>query len=109
MEYLNPHRKVTTPCSYATWPLSDKVTAKLIEVDLGTGVETVRVTFDSNSFPAADGYHVQKVLDCQQRWDFDFIKKAYFIEATLSHSSLFGGSAAGIQIIKIVYDEFCGP
>jgi hypothetical protein len=38
-----------------------QVTAKLIEVDLATGSETDRFTFNSNAFPAVDSYHVQQV------------------------------------------------
>ena len=49
-----------------------QVVAKLIEVDLATGSETVRLTFNSNSFPAANGYQVQEAGDCGPLWRFDF-------------------------------------
>src|SRR5262245_55140137 len=86
--------------------VSAQVIAKLIEVDLATGVETVRLTFNSSAFRAVDGYHVQQVSECPPSFSFDFKLKAYYIEATLTHSSLFVGSAAGIQIIKID-NNFC--
>jgi hypothetical protein len=80
-----------------------QVIAKLIEVDLATGVETTRLTFNSSdsAFPPVDGYHFQQVGECPPSWGFDFKLKAYYIEATLTHSSLFVGSAAGIRMIKI--------
>ena len=77
--------------------VSAQVIAKLIEVDLATGVETVRLTFNSTAFPAVDGYHVQQVSECPPAWAFDFKGKAYYVEATLTHSSLSVGSAAGVQ------------
>ncbi|HJS84451.1 MAG TPA: hypothetical protein VJ779_03250 [Acetobacteraceae bacterium] len=81
--------------------ISGRVVAKLIEVDLATGVEAVRLTFDSNAFPAKiNAYHVQQVGQCAPL-RFDFKQKAYYIEATLTHSSIAAGSAAGIQMIKI--------
>ena len=83
-----------------------QVIAKLIEVDLATGAETDRLTFNSNAFPAVDGYHVQQVGECQPSWKFDFKTKAYYIEATLTHAPIFVGSAAGIQSVKID-NNFC--
>lgn len=80
---------------------SARVVAKLIEVDLASGAETVRLTFDSNAFAGSTGYHVNAVGDCNPRWRFDFVKKAYYVEATLTTSAIFVGSAAGISIIKI--------
>jgi len=82
---------------------SAQVAAKLIEVDLTTGVETERLLFNSNNPPAAaaKGYQVKDGLaDCGG--SFDFIRKAYYIEVTLTVSSLVVNSAAGIQMIKIV-------
>lgn len=83
----------------ATGP-SAQVVAKLIEVDLATGSETVRLTFKSSDFPATNGYHVNQFGECGGR-RFDFVNKAYYIEVTLTHSALLRGSAAGVQIIKI--------
>jgi hypothetical protein len=76
-----------------------QVVAKLIEVDMATGAETARLTF--NSTGSASGYRVQRVTDCGPLWRFNFKLKAYYIEATLKHSSIIGGSAAGIQMIKL--------
>ena len=45
-----------------------QVVAKLFEVDLSTGVETVRLTFNSNAFAAANGYQVQSFTDCGPGW-----------------------------------------
>ena len=80
-----------------------QVIANLIEVDLDTGSETVRLAFDSNSGTShpSDDYHIDQAGLCQPPWSFDFVKKAYYIEATLSHNPIAFGSAAGIQVIKV--------
>ena len=80
---------------------SAQVVAKLIEVDLATGAETVRLTFDSNKFAGANGYQVNSITDCLPSWRFDFVNKGYYVEATLTHSAFFIGSAAGISLIKV--------
>ncbi|HEX8407703.1 MAG TPA: hypothetical protein VF883_02485 [Thermoanaerobaculia bacterium] len=81
-----------------------RVVAKLIEVDLATGGEVTRLTFDSNApgVPALRGYHVHEVADCSQSGGrIDFVRKAYYIEGTLTSSSIIVGSAAGIQMIQL--------
>lgn len=78
-----------------------RVMAKLIEVDLATGGETPRLTFNSNNFGAANNYQVQSAEVCGPLWRFDFTRKAYYIEATLTGSRFVATVAAGIQIIKI--------
>ncbi len=80
---------------------SAQVVAKLIEVDLATGAEIVRLTFDSNKFAGANGYQVNSITDCLPSWRFDFVNKGYYVEATLTHSAFFIGSAAGISLIKV--------
>jgi len=77
-----------------------KVVADLIEIDLATGAETVRLTFKSS--PTSNRYEVQfGDSNLGPDFSFDFISKAYYIEATLTASSIAAGSAAGIEIIKI--------
>ena len=81
-----------------------RVVAQLIEVDLATGAEVTRLTFDSDDpgVPVLSGYHVHEVLDCGGRAEpFDFMRKAYYIEATLTTSSVVVESAAGIEIIQL--------
>jgi hypothetical protein len=80
------------------------VVARLIEVDLNTGAEVTLLTFDSNAgVPVQSGYHVHEVFDCHRRGEeaFDFTRKAYYIEATLTTSSLVLESVAGIEIIQV--------
>jgi hypothetical protein len=86
---------------------SGRVVAKLIEVDLANGSETTRLTFDSRAFAQSNNYQVQAAGVCGRPWTFDFELKAYYIEATLTSSSIAANSAAGIQIIKI--DNFVSP
>jgi hypothetical protein len=88
---------------------SGRVVANLIEVDLATGGEAVRLTFDSNKFSKSNRYQVQDgTFSCGPTFSFDFKRKAYYIEATLTTGGIVGGSAAGIQIIKIQTDSCIG-
>ncbi len=84
-----------------------RVVAKLIEVDVASGSEKTLLTFDSRPFPLSNNYQVQAASICGRPWTFDFERKAYYIEATLTNSSLLAGSAAGIQTITI--DNFVSP
>lgn len=86
-----------------------QVIAKLFEVDVAAGFENPRLIFDSNSFAAADGYHVDEVDNCHAApffHDFDFTQNAYYIEVILTHNILRTDSAAGIQIIQLIR---CAP
>ena len=80
-----------------------RVVAKLIEVDLATGSEKSLLTFDSNApgLPHPDASRVQAAAVCGRPWTFDFENKAYYVEGTLTTSSILAGSAAGIQVIQI--------
>jgi hypothetical protein len=78
-----------------------KVIATLIEVDQATGVETTRMIFDSTGSAVSNAYQLGFKAECGPTWRFDFKNKAYYIEATLTHSAFGIGSAAGIQMIKI--------
>jgi hypothetical protein len=83
---------------------SARVIAQLIEVDLATGAEVTRLTFDSDApdVHVLSGYHTHEVFDCSGRGEpFDFERKAYYIEATLTASSFVTGSVAGIEIIQV--------
>src|SRR5215212_9197082 len=82
---------------------SARVIAQLIEVDLMTGAEVTRLTFDSDdpNVPVLSGYQVADVFDCGRSEPFDFKRKAYYIEATLTTSSIVATSAAGIEIIQL--------
>ena len=80
-----------------------RVVAKLIEVDLTTGSEKSLLTFDSAgpNLTRSDKYQVQSISVCGRPWNFDFKRKAYYIEATLTAGNIVAGSAAGIQMIQI--------
>ena len=86
-----------------------RVVAKLIEVDLAIGTEKVLLTFDSAGpgLSLSDNYQVQSISVCGRPWNFDFQNKAYYIEATLTGSSIAAITAAGIQMIEI--DNFTRP
>jgi hypothetical protein len=84
-----------------------RVVAKLIEVDLAAGGEVTRLTFDSNGpgVPVLRGYHVHGVSDCSRSGGrLDFVRKAYYIEGTLTTSSILATSAAGIQVLQLGRD-----
>jgi hypothetical protein len=102
-----PSPGVTLRLRYLAAGPNARVVAKLIEVDLATGNETTRMTFDSSGpgRSRSDNYQVGFERACgRQPFVFDFKRKAYYIEATLTTaaSSIFAiGSAAGIQTITI--------
>ena len=86
-----------------------RVVAKLIELTLATGTEKLLLTFDSSGpgLSLSDNYQVQSIGVCGRPWAFDFEKKAYYIEATLSVRNFGATTAAGIQMIQI--DNFTRP
>ena len=77
-----------------------RVTAQLIEVDIETGAKATLLTFDSDAVPAQDGYHMGDVCDARVP-AFDFVRKAYYIEGTLTTNSMLVGSVAGIEAIQL--------
>ena len=81
-----------------------RVVADLIEVELATGAEVTLLRFDSDDPNVAQqgGYHVHDAFVCGDRKEaFDFTRNAYYIEATLTTSSIVTDSAAGIEIIQL--------
>jgi hypothetical protein len=78
------------------------VVAKLIQVNLTTGVETILLTFDSRNFPQASTYQLKGVNNCFpfRPIRFDFINNAYYVSSTLTKSAIVI-SASGIQAISI--------
>jgi hypothetical protein len=80
---------------------SARVIAQLIEVNIMTGAEVTLLTFDSDTVPGQSGYQTHGVTECGRREELDFVEHAYYIEATLTNSSLVLGSAAGIEIIQL--------
>ncbi len=76
-----------------------RVTARWIEVDLATGTENVMVTFDSNAFPASNAFQVQAAFTAFR--PVDFVRKAYYVEATLVAPALIVGHPAAISIVKL--------
>lgn len=81
-----------------------RVVAQLISVDILSGAESTLLTLDSDdpNIPVKSGYHAEEVLNCKGRGEpFDFMRKAYYVEATLTTSSIAVGSAAGIEVIQI--------
>lgn len=79
------------------------VVAKLFEVDLRTGTELNLLLFNSANGTSDNGYRRDWKVDCDTPAPppFDFERKGYYIEVTLTTSALFGGSAAGVQMIKL--------
>jgi hypothetical protein len=76
------------------------VSARLVEVDLQTGAETQRIRLNSNT----TSFQVVQQPEGPPSTVMDFVKKAYYVEATLTASALVVGHPAAIQIIKIVPD-----
>lgn len=81
------------------------VSARLVEVDLQTGAETVLITFDSAVFPASPFFQVQTAFAQNFEGVLDFVKKAYYVEATLIAPALVVGHPAAISIVKVVAEQ----
>jgi hypothetical protein len=80
-----------------------QISAKLIEVDLASGMEKRRIKFDSNNhndFEDQDAFD-EDAGDPPQSIPFDFNKKAYYVEATLTASAVAIGHPAAISTIQI--------
>lgn len=78
-----------------------RVVVRLVEVDVYTGLEVERMKFDSATQPATNGYVTRGVGYPLPNWKFDFVQKAYYIETTLSRSSIVAGGSAGLAIVKL--------
>jgi hypothetical protein len=78
-----------------------QVSARLMQVDIETGAETLLIAFDSNSFPAKHDFQVQAVSATEDSAILDFVNKAYYVEATLTAPALVVGHPAAISIIKL--------
>jgi hypothetical protein len=79
-----------------------QISAKLIEVDLASGIEKTRIQFNSNNHTAfEDQGAFESAGDPPRSVPFDFDKKAYYVEATLTASAVAIGHPAAISIIQI--------
>ena len=77
------------------------IDVKLIEIDLTTASETLRLRLESRTFPPSQNYQVQSVGELSPTWACDFETKAYYIEATLSIPAILVGNVARINVIKL--------
>jgi len=77
--------------------------ARLIQVELATGTETVLVTLDSKAFPPSANYQVQSVDQCGSGTDIplDFERNAYYVDVKLTNRVIALNSAAGVKMIKV--------
>ena len=79
-----------------------QIFARLIEVDLASGIENTRIQFNSNNHNAFEDQHAfESAGDPPHSVPFDFGKKAYYVEATLTASAIAIGHPAAISIIQI--------
>jgi hypothetical protein len=79
-----------------------QVSVKLIEVDLASGMENTRIPFNSNNHTAFEDQHAfESAGDPPHSVPFDFDKKAYYVEATLTASAVAIGHPAAISVIQI--------
>jgi hypothetical protein len=81
------------------------VTARLIEVDLATGSETELILFDSTRFAANPFFQVQTAFAEHFEGVLNFVRKAYYVEATLVASAVVAGNPAAISIIKLIAEQ----
>jgi hypothetical protein len=79
-----------------------QVSAGLMEVDRHTGAERQLALFDSHKFAAAADFQLQQEPIDHTPPVFDFIEKAYYVEAVLTAPLVVIGHPAAISIVKIV-------
>lgn len=81
-----------------------QVLIRLYEQDIFTGATNLLLTFDSNAFHPSPDYQTQGVGVEDRSFSLDFSQKAYFIEATLTKTSIINtidGGKPGLAIIKL--------
>jgi hypothetical protein len=79
-----------------------RISAKLIEVDLASGIENTRIQFNSNNHNAFENQQAfESAGDPPHSVPFDFGNKAYYVEATLTASAVVIGHPAAISTIQI--------
>jgi len=79
-----------------------QVSANLIEVDLASGVEKQRIRFVSDNHNNFEEQFVLEDTGIQENsTPFDFVNKAYYVEATLTAPAVVIGHPAAISIIQI--------
>jgi hypothetical protein len=85
------------------------VTATFREVDLTSGSDRALVLFESTAFPPIRPFfQVNRAFAKDFEGVLDFVKKAYYVEATLVASALVAGHPAGISIIKVIAERTQG-
>ncbi len=78
-----------------------RISANLIEVDLASGVEKQRIRFNSDNHNNFDVQFVFEDSGIENSIPFDFVNKAYYVEATLTASAVAIGHPAAISMIQI--------
>jgi hypothetical protein len=87
-----------------------QVFIRLFEQDISTGATKLLLTFDSNTFLPSPNYQTQSVSNGDRSFSFDFSQKAYFIEATLTKTSVsntINGGKPGLAIINLQPRTLC--
>jgi hypothetical protein len=79
-----------------------QISAKLMQVDIETGAETQLIPDASMSFQASPDFQVQTVWAQEESTLLDFVKNAYYVEATLIARDQVIGHPAAISIIKLI-------
>jgi hypothetical protein len=78
-----------------------RVMVRLRRYALETGETATLLTLNSNNFEAQEGFQLGTEFDCTMR--FDFFNYAYFLDVTLTKSTVNGAPALGIiQIASIL-------
>jgi hypothetical protein len=78
------------------------VTAKLMQANILTGVETQLILFDSNKFPQNAGFELQQVSAPNDSAFLDFVNNGFYVEATLITSAIAIGNPSAISLIQVI-------
>ena len=85
-----------------------QITVKLQEYSFTSGATTTRLSFDSNQYSNSNSYQIRYTSDMTKP-DFDFVKNAYYIEATLkmTHPAILGlgGSVTAPKLAAVKLEK----
>ena len=79
--------------------------ATLKAYDYTTGITSTIVSFDSNQYAQSAAYQTRTIGDCANFKQFDFTKKAYFVEVDLVRTA--GGGDPGVGVLLLSHYGVC--
>jgi len=77
-----------------------QVIIRLKEVDIGTGTETTRLTFNSNNSGSNNSFQTDSVTDDSPDWELNFVENTYYLEVQLKKTA--GGGKPALAAVQLL-------